>query len=153
MSLLEKATQAHPDDLEAWLGLAAVYGTQERHAKAFETYEKALSLEKDCEIALLGASNAAAANGKLDQALDYIQRAAAIIPFNAYYHGSQARFYAQQKKWDKAAQEARAALNLDFSNFSMHQISIEALHHLGKNTAAHRGLVELENAKPQQAKQ
>jgi tetratricopeptide (TPR) repeat protein len=153
MSLLEKATQAHPDDLQAWLSLAEVYGIQDRHAKALETYEKALSLVMDCEIALMGAGGAAAANGNPDQALDYMQRASAVNPYNSYYHCSQARFYAQQKKWEQAAQEARTALDLDFSSFSVHQILIEALVHLGRDAEAERERVTLETIKPQQAKQ
>jgi hypothetical protein len=153
VSLLEKATRAHPDDLQAWLSLAEAYGTQDRHAKALETYERALSLDRDCEIALLGAGGAATANDKLDRALDYLRRASAINPFNAHYHGSQARLYAQQKKWDQVAQEARAALDLDFSDFSVHQVLIEALRNLGKTTEANSALVELETMRPQQAKQ
>jgi tetratricopeptide (TPR) repeat protein len=152
-TLLEKATQTHPDDLEAWLVLASIYGGQERHAKALETYEKALILDKNCEVSLFGAGDAAAANGKLDQALEHFKRASAVNPYNAHYHGSQARFYAQQRQWDKAAQEARTSLDLDFSNITVHQVFVESLLRLGSKAEAERELANLELFRPQKANQ
>jgi tetratricopeptide (TPR) repeat protein len=150
-NLLRKATQTHPDDLHAFVALAGLYGALEKHGKALETYEKALALDQTNELALARAGDEAVALKKADLALGYFQRAAAVNPFNASYHSNQARIFATQEKWEKAAEEARTALNLSFDNKSVHQILIMALIHLDKKSEAEVQVGILERLKPSQA--
>jgi tetratricopeptide (TPR) repeat protein len=150
-SLLRKATQTHPDDLHAFVALAGLYGALEKHGKSLETYDKALALDQTNELALAGAGEQAAAYKKPDLALGYLQRAAAVNPFNASYHSSQARVYAIQEKWEKAAEEARLAMKLNFDDKSAHQILIMSLVHLNKRSEAEVQVGILERWTPSQA--
>jgi hypothetical protein len=150
--LLENATRLRPDDVDAWIALGEIYALKRRYAEGFEAFEKALALARDKESALVRAGETAAANNDPEKVLHYFGRAIAINPYSEYYHGNQARAYAQLRQWDKAAEEARAAVKLKVGS-TVRKTLIEALVHLNALEEAAYELENLIRLMPEQAKE
>jgi predicted CXXCH cytochrome family protein len=140
--LLEKAVQAHPDDLLAWEALATTFWRLDRSLRALKTIEKALELAPAKESVLETAGFLAEKLSHDDAALDYWRRTVEVNPWKPSYRIALARLLSKRQEWMKAAKECRAILELDPANVESRLLLVGCLARSGKPEQA-RGEFEI----------
>src|SRR5205823_5473771 len=110
---LRKSLESQPDDLPALKAKGIVLAHQGPPAEAMTIFEKILALAPDHEDALAWAAALAEQLGQLPSAEDYWRRVVKVNPYFANYHSGLARVLFQRQHWEEAAQEAKAALQLN----------------------------------------
>jgi tetratricopeptide (TPR) repeat protein len=113
--LLSAALAALPDDVPALEAKAHLLWMRGRTAEARDAFRAGMALEKDNERLLEGAAALAGATGRRDEAVAFLDRAAAVNPYCADYPRRLAVLHAEANRWAESARAARAALGLDIS--------------------------------------
>jgi len=136
LPLLEKAIQAHADDVPAWESKAQALWHSGRRLKALETSEKTLEIAPTKESVLQTAGNYAEELFHDEAAIDYWRRAVAISPWNAFHHVHLAGLLTKHAEWSEAAKECQAVLDLEPSNVECRLLLVRCLLGRGKRQQA-----------------
>jgi tetratricopeptide (TPR) repeat protein len=110
---LEAACRAAPHDAPAREALGDAYRLLGRPHDALQAYTEVLAGAPRREAALAAASATSASLGQFDEAVNYCQRALAVNPHSAGYHGQLADLFARRGAWVEAEEACRAALRLN----------------------------------------
>ncbi len=110
---LQETLKKWPDDIPVLKAKGIALAHQARAAEALKTFERILSLAPEHEEALAWAGYLAEQLGPLERAEDYWHRAVDVNPCFSGYHVGLARVLFQRERWQQAAQEAGAALQMN----------------------------------------
>ena len=92
----EKARKLRPDDEEAAVGLASVYGIQEKHAAAAQVWKSLVDLQPKHPGYLYQYAVATKHAGKPDEAAQFLEKAIALNPRLAAAHAALADYHKQK---------------------------------------------------------
>jgi tetratricopeptide (TPR) repeat protein len=85
---------------------------------------------------------------RLESALSYWRRAAAVDPWKATYRSSLAKMLAERKAWDEALPECEAWLRLDPANLDARVLLVTCLARTGDKTTARAEFAKIERLRP-----
>jgi hypothetical protein len=151
LPLLERATQAHLDDIPAREALGLAQGLQGRLQDALATCEQTLAQAPEREVTLADAAMIAQSLKRPDQSLAYWQRALAIDPWSSHYRYEVANLLAQGGDWDKAEAECRKVLEYNASHQKSRLLLVECELHRGDKDKARAEFKTLLELYPQDA--
>ncbi|HUQ95238.1 MAG TPA: tetratricopeptide repeat protein [Bryobacteraceae bacterium] len=133
--LLQKATQKNPS-VRTLAALAAAYEQLRDYANAAATLRKAMELSpQNAEIKRGLAQNLLMAE-KFDEALTLFNELAAEEPKDAVSHLRMSQIYRQQRKFDKAREEAKKAQDIDPNSLEIRYNNVSLLEAEGKTKEA-----------------
>jgi hypothetical protein len=138
LPLLEKAVQAHPDDVPAWESKATVLWRLGQRLKALATIETALERAPEKESVLETAGIYAEELFHDEAAVDYWRRAIAISPWHTSYHVHLAGLLTKHSEWSQGARECQAVLDLDPTNVECRLLLVRCWLGSGKRERAER---------------
>jgi tetratricopeptide (TPR) repeat protein len=127
LGMLERAVARDPGDVPAQEACALALSSQGRHAESLRMLETVLARHPRREFALVNAATEAKHLGRIDLAIDYWKRAAAVNPTQVRYQVSLARTCLDARSWEDCATAARAALALQPSSPQSRQYLVRAL--------------------------
>jgi tetratricopeptide (TPR) repeat protein len=107
LSLLQKAVQAHPEDLPAGECLVVALAWQGKLPQALSAAEAVLQIAPARELVLSDAGLISQRMGLTGQSFEYWQRALAINPRSSRYGFEVANLLAQKGDWEQAARLAQ----------------------------------------------
>jgi Flp pilus assembly protein TadD len=136
LPLLEAALAARPDDLTTREAKGFTLGQLGRYAEGLATFRSVLDQEPGRELALIGASDAAARAGRRDDAIADLRRAIAINPGRSAYHADMAALYFRGRDWPAAAAASREAIRLSPNDVETRKILVRCYLRMGDSRAA-----------------
>jgi hypothetical protein len=136
--MLEQAVKAWPNDVEAWCSLGHVRVLRARPTQALTAYERALAMDPDNELAVVGAASVLAVtpNADVEQEVRHWRHAITIDPLRSHYHSQLAQAFARNKQWGLAGDEYQAALRLNPANLDDRKEFVRCLTRQGKHDEA-----------------
>jgi Flp pilus assembly protein TadD len=111
--LLEKALQAHPDDVEALEAHGLALAMSGRETDALRAWEQVLKRVPDREVSLGLAAQVLKRQGKRPEAIGYLRRLVTVNPANALPRIDLAQLLGDQGDWQAARQQCETALQIN----------------------------------------
>jgi hypothetical protein len=111
--LLDRAVNAHAEDLEARAARGFCLKLQDRLPEALAMVDAVLARQPDRELALVDAVEITMGMGRFEDALRYGGRLLKVNPYSAHYHVLMAKLLAQRGHWQEGMAACRKALGLD----------------------------------------
>jgi predicted CXXCH cytochrome family protein len=136
LPLLDRAVQAHSDDVVAWEARGWALLFQGRKTDAVDAWEKTLALAPRREQTLAALAALCQDLGRLEEALTHWRRALAISPGSTHYRTQEATILAQRGDWEGAEEAARKAKALNPLAVEPRRALIRCLLTKGKKDAA-----------------
>jgi predicted CXXCH cytochrome family protein len=133
---LDECLGRQPDDVPVLKAKGIALAHLGSAGEALRTFERILSLVPDHENALAMAGSLAAQLDKLDRAEDYWHRVIKVNPHFSNHYLELARVLFRRERWDEAAREARAALDLNPTRHEARRILLVCYLRLGDREKA-----------------
>jgi predicted CXXCH cytochrome family protein len=136
LPLLDRAVQAHPDDVAAWEARGWALLFRGRKDEALAAWEKTLALSPGREQTLVALAALCADLGRTDEALDYWRRAQAIAPGATHYRTQEAAVLVARRDWQEAETAARKAEALNPLAVEPRRLLVQCLWNQDRKDAA-----------------
>jgi Tfp pilus assembly protein PilF len=151
--LLEKAVQAHPDDVEALEGHGLALAMSGKEAEGLKAWQRVLKRVPEREASLGLAAQVLGRQGKRPEAIASLQRLVAVNPANDRTRVNLAGLLGEQGDWQSARQQCEAALQINpFSSEARQQLILCWLRS-GERKRAQTELTRLLRLQPQRQEQ
>jgi hypothetical protein len=145
---LEAACRRDASDHAAAEARGYALTMREQSAEALSVFEELLKNAPERELALAGAALAAEEMGRLETALEYWRRAAAVNPWSPGYRRSLALALVKQEMWPEAQTEAEAWIRLDPFSAEARASRLKCLLATGDKAAARAEFARIEALAP-----
>jgi hypothetical protein len=113
LTLLERALQQDPKDVDALEARGGALLLQKRQTEALAAFEGVLALAPRREVSLVRAAQLARQLGRTDSARRYWQQAVEANPWSSNHREELARLLAQEHDWEGCQQQCEVWLRLD----------------------------------------
>ena len=147
--LLEGATTAFPEDLDALEAKGHVFTMQGKFAPGLAAFEAVLAAQPDREISLLGAALASEGLNRFEDALRHLRQAIRVNPWFAQHRSQLAILLARLGRWEAAYAECQAWIRLNPLDVRARQLRISCLLKEGKKELAREEFARIEALQPE----
>lgn len=112
LQALREVVAKDPAVIDAWVMLGNEYSRRRDFARALQSFQRALALKPDYDLAVFNMANVYRTMGKDEEALVGYRRLLALNPGNAEAHQQVAQILVDNGRLDEAQQELNRALDL-----------------------------------------
>lgn len=112
LKVLREVVSKDPQIIDAWVMMGNEYSRRREFTRALESFQKALALKPDYDLAVFNIANVYRTLGRDDDALAGYQRLLELDPRNAQAHQEAGQVLVDQGKLDAAQKELNRALEL-----------------------------------------